>query len=83
MSTHSKMPEELRDIESQTICASGQRLLLKTCLKKLFFRPREESRFTDLLPKITTLLGTLCGSNKTIMKDTLSQGLNFHQCQRE
>lgn len=79
MSTHNKMHEELRDIETQTICASGQRMLLRTCPKKLlFFWPRKESRFTDLSPKMTALLGTLCDSSKTIMKDTVSQRLNSH-----
>lgn len=84
MGTHNKIHEELRDIESQTICAPGQRMLLRTCPKKLLlFRPREESRFTDLSPKMTALLGTLCGSSYTVMEDTISQGINSHQCQRE
>lgn len=37
MSTHNKMHEELRGTESQTICASGQRMQLRTCPQKLLF----------------------------------------------
>lgn len=40
-STHNKIHEELRDIESQTIRASGQRMLLRTRPKNSYFSDLE------------------------------------------
>lgn len=64
---HSKTHEDLRVIESQTICVSHQGTALKHQFQEVVYLPELERRAVSQIGhlEMTALLGTLCGSSKT------------------
>lgn len=64
---HSKTHEELKVVESQAICISGQGPALKQSQKDIYLFGLENRAVLQIHHLETTaLLGTLCGSSKTV-----------------